>query len=137
LVSIDVFFLVRMKEEELSINKNFSYNGKVMRKMFSLIGLMCIFFLFNLYPEEKSFGENQIEELDKQIKLLEVSKKRHLKDIEKHLILARRWQCKGDLSLESRREYALAEHQKDRVRILEGKLEKLKKEKKMKENQEK
>ncbi|MES2199035.1 MAG: hypothetical protein V4489_02570 [Chlamydiota bacterium] len=100
--------------------------------MFSMIGLT--FFLLHAYSEEKPFIEKQTDEMDSRIEVLEVQKKQYQKNIERHLNLAHRWQSNEDLSLESRREYSLAEHQKDRLHILEKKLEKLKKEK---ENQEK
>jgi hypothetical protein len=67
--------------------------------------------------------------MDKQIDELENLRKRHQIDIKKHLNLAHRWQNNGDLSLESKREYALAENLQDKLRLLEKKLAKLKQEK--------
>lgn len=103
--------------------------GGGVKKTVILISWIFAFFLFVGYSSPQSSNENSIKDLDKQIESLEVIKKQHQKNIEKHLNLAHRWQKNEDLALESRREYALADNQKDKVHILERKLEKLKKEK--------
>ncbi len=126
-----------MNEERLSINKNFCYTGGKMKKMFSLLGLAFIFFIFVGYSDLESFSKNSIKELDNQIESLEIMRKQYQKNIKEHLNLAHRWQKNEDLALESRREYALAEHQKDKMHIVEKKIERLKKEKMSKESQEK
>lgn len=108
-----------------------------MKKMFSLLGLAFIFFIFVGYSDLESFSKNSIKELDNQIESLEIMRKQYQKNIKEHLNLAHRWQKNEDLALESRREYALAEHQKDKMHIVEKKIERLKKEKMSKESQEK
>lgn len=93
------------------------------------MGLVCIFFLLMAYSDDKPFVEKQLCEMDEQIDKLENLKKQHQKNIKKHLSLAHRWQGNKDLSLESRREYLLAENLQDKLSLLERKLVKLKKEK--------
>jgi phage shock protein A len=98
-----------------------------MNKMFSLIGLVCLLFFGEAYSEGISSAKKSLDEMENKIESLEGLKKHCKKTITKHLILAQRWQSQGDLALESRREYALAEYQKDRLHILEIKIERLKK----------
>lgn len=117
-----------------------------MRKIFTLLYLASIFifpqkgtsektsFIFDYYDlsaeaKTKLPSKSRIAELQEEIKTLEKLKKKHQKNDLRHTKTARQCAEKRELFLESRREYELAEYEKDKIRVLERKLKQLEEEK--------
>ncbi len=69
--------------------------------------------------------EGQLEKIHKSIVTLEAEKSRYEKKRAKHLEQAAFWQFNKETSLESKREYFLAEKDRDKVLLIDLKIQNL------------
>lgn len=95
-----------------------------------ILFVFCLF-LINLYAGEKTDLERkkQLERISEQIKELKKEKERYQKKAKIHQQRAASWQFNKDFSLESRREYFLAEKDLDKIHLIELKIKDCEREK--------
>lgn len=92
------------------------------------------FFLFlavciRVQGKESSAQKQQLEKIEKSILTLEEKKSRYQKKRAKHLDKGALWQFHKDRSLESKREYLLADKDQDKIRLIDLKIKNLLEEK--------
>ena len=78
---------------------------------------------------EDPLVQRQLEKIHEQIKDLEKEKERYKKTAAVHQKRAASWQFNKDFSLESRREYFLAEKDLDKIHLIELKIREFEREK--------
>jgi hypothetical protein len=95
--------------------------------MFIRFLIMC---LFCVALQADEFLDKRLAELDQRIEALEEKKAYLEKSASIHLNRAHRFQSNKDMSLDTRKEYSLAEQDQDQARNVERQIKKLQDEKK-------